>query len=43
MPKAPRHLVLVLGDQLDPDSAVFDGFDPALDEVWMAGLAPTMP
>ncbi len=31
-----RHLVLVLGDQLDADSAAFDGFDPAADVVWMA-------
>ncbi len=31
-----RHLVLVLGDQLDPDSAAFDGFDPAQDAIWMA-------
>ena len=31
-----RHLVLVLGDQLDRDSAVFDDFDPATDAVWMA-------
>jgi deoxyribodipyrimidine photolyase-related protein len=31
-----RHLVVVLGDQLDADSAAFDGFDPATDAVWMA-------
>jgi len=31
-----RHLVLVLGDQLDAQSAAFDGFDPARDAVWMA-------
>jgi len=31
-----RHLILVLGDQLDVDSAAFDGFDPGLDRVWMA-------
>ena len=30
-----RHLVLVLGDQLDEDSAAFDGFDPARDAVLM--------
>jgi deoxyribodipyrimidine photolyase-related protein len=30
-----RHLVVVLGDQLDRDSAAFDGFDPAQDRVWM--------
>ncbi|MFT5933004.1 MAG: deoxyribodipyrimidine photolyase-related protein [Hydrogenophaga sp.] len=31
-----RHLVLVLGDQLDLDAAAFDNFDPAQDVVWMA-------
>jgi deoxyribodipyrimidine photolyase-related protein len=30
-----RHLVVVLGDQLDRSSAAFDGFDPAVDIVWM--------
>jgi deoxyribodipyrimidine photolyase-related protein len=30
-----RHLVVVLGDQLDEDSAAFDGFDAACDAVWM--------
>lgn len=30
-----RHLLLVLGDQLDADSAVFDGADPGRDAVWM--------
>ena len=34
-----RHLVLVLGDQLDLDAAAFDGFDPAKDVVWMAEVA----
>jgi deoxyribodipyrimidine photolyase-related protein len=34
-----RNLVLVLGDQLDADSAVFDEFDPAHDAVWMAEVA----
>jgi deoxyribodipyrimidine photolyase-related protein len=34
-----RHLVVVLGDQLDPDSAAFDDFDPARDAVWMAEVA----
>ena len=28
----PRHLVLVLGDQLDDTAAAFDGFDPATDQ-----------
>jgi deoxyribodipyrimidine photolyase-related protein len=36
MPEALRRLVLVLGDQLDPESSAFDGFDPACDAVWMA-------
>ncbi|MFN4032194.1 MAG: cryptochrome/photolyase family protein [Fimbriimonadales bacterium] len=31
-----RHLVLILGDQLDRRSSALDGFDPALDAVWMA-------
>jgi deoxyribodipyrimidine photolyase-related protein len=31
-----RRLVVVLGDQLDADSAAFDDFDPACDAVWMA-------
>lgn len=31
-----RHLVLVLGDQLDRNSSAFDRFDPARDAVWMA-------
>ena len=35
----PRHLVIVLGDQLDPDAAAFDGFDVASDAVWMAEVA----
>ena len=39
MPAALRHLVLVLGDQLDADSAVFDDFDPARDAIWMAEVA----
>ena len=34
-----RHLVLVLGDQLDLDAAAFDGFDSAQDAVWMAEVA----
>lgn len=31
-----RHLVVVLGDQLDPASAALDGFDSARDRLWMA-------
>ena len=34
-----RHLVVVLGDQLDAKSAALDGFDPARDAVWMAEVA----
>lgn len=34
-----RHLVLVLGDQLDLNAAAFDGFDAAQDAVWMAEVA----
>jgi deoxyribodipyrimidine photolyase-related protein len=33
-----RRLVAVCGDQLNRDSAAFDGFDPAADAVWMAEL-----
>jgi len=32
----PRNLVVVLGDQLDPNSAAFNEFDPAQDAVWMS-------
>jgi len=31
-----RHLVVVLGDQLNHDSSAFEDFDPARDKVWMA-------
>ncbi len=34
-----RHLVIVLGDQLDAGAAAFDGFDAARDAVWMAEAA----
>jgi len=34
-----RHLVVVLGDQLDLEAAAFDGFDAAVDAVWMAEVA----
>ncbi len=36
MHRKTRHLVVILGDQLDPDSSALDGFDPAQDAVWMA-------
>ncbi len=39
MAKRIRHLVLVLGDQLDAAASAFDGFDPACDRVWMAEVA----
>ena len=39
-PRAPiRHLVLVLGDQLDISATALDGFDPAQDQLWMAEVA----
>lgn len=31
-----RHLLLILGDQLDRNSALFDGYDPDKDQLWMA-------
>ena len=34
-----RHLIVVLGDQLDLDAACFDGFNPDQDAVWMAEVA----
>lgn len=34
-----RNLVIVLGDQLNLDSAAFDGFDREQDIVWMAEVA----
>jgi hypothetical protein len=34
-----RHLVLILGDQLDRRSAALDGFDPTCDAIWMAEVA----
>lgn len=33
-----RNLVIVLGDQLDPHSAAFDGFAAGEDRIWMAEL-----
>jgi deoxyribodipyrimidine photolyase-related protein len=33
---ALRHLVVILGDQLDPGGSALDGFDPARDRIWMA-------
>ncbi|MFO0041686.1 MAG: cryptochrome/photolyase family protein [Pseudomonadota bacterium] len=34
-----RNLIVVLGDQLDRHSTVFEGFEPAQDAVWMAEVA----
>src|SRR6056297_2627712 len=34
-----RNLLLVLGDQLDSNSAAFDGFDRDHDAVWMAEVS----
>ncbi|MGD8710810.1 MAG: cryptochrome/photolyase family protein, partial [Ectothiorhodospiraceae bacterium] len=34
-----RNLAIVLGDQLDSESAVFDDFDADRDVVWMAEVA----
>jgi deoxyribodipyrimidine photolyase-related protein len=35
-PNPVRHLNIILGDQLDANSALFDDFDPAEDLIWMA-------
>ncbi len=34
-----RSLVIILGDQLDRESAAFDGFERGRDRVWMAEVA----
>lgn len=39
MPEPLRHLVIVLGDQLDLQAAAFDDFDATQDAVWMAEVA----
>ena len=39
LPAKVRHLVLVLGDQLDAQSSALQDFDPAQDVVWMAEVA----
>ena len=36
MAKPLRHLVLILGDQLNLDSTALSDFDPTQDKVWMA-------
>ena len=37
--KKTRHLVVVLGDQLDREASAWDGFDAALDQAWMCEAA----
>ena len=39
LPAEVRHLVIVLGDQLDADSSALQDFDPKRDVVWMAEVA----
>lgn len=39
MPEKVRHLVILLGDQLDSDASALQGFDPNQDVVWMAEVA----
>ena len=39
LPAKVRHLVIVLGDQLDLQSSALQGFDPTQDLVWMAEVA----
>jgi deoxyribodipyrimidine photolyase-related protein len=39
MARGVRHLILVLGDQLDAHAAAFDGCDVRRDAVWMAEVA----
>lgn len=34
-----RHVVVVLGDQLNRDASVWDGFDASCDRAWMAEVA----
>lgn len=34
-----RNLVIILGDQLDPESAALDGYESGRDLVWMAELS----
>ncbi len=34
-----RNLIIILGDQLDRNSSVFDDFDPTQDHIWMAEVA----
>ncbi|MBL9189869.1 MAG: cryptochrome/photolyase family protein [Opitutaceae bacterium] len=38
-PSTVRHLVIVLGDQLDAGSTALEDFDPKQDAIWMAEVA----
>ncbi|MFZ2991169.1 cryptochrome/photolyase family protein, partial [Ideonella sp.] len=38
-PGGVRHLVIVLGDQLDHEASALDGFDADQDRLWMAEVA----
>jgi deoxyribodipyrimidine photolyase-related protein len=39
LPAKVRHVVIVLGDQLDAQSSALEGFDATQDVVWMAEVA----
>ena len=39
LPEKIRTLVIVLGDQLDMESAALRGLDPEKDVIWMAEVA----
>jgi deoxyribodipyrimidine photolyase-related protein len=39
MPSELKHLVLILGDQLDDDASALSDFDPQHDAIWMAEVA----
>ena len=39
LPPKLRHLIIVLGDQLDSESTALQDFDPTQDVVWMAEVA----
>ena len=43
LPAMVRHLVIVLGDQLDAQSSALQGFDATQDVVWMAEVAKSPP
>jgi deoxyribodipyrimidine photolyase-related protein len=39
LPAKVRHLVIVLGDQLDKESSALEGFDSTQDVIWMAEVS----